>query len=73
MRTMSVTMEERLYRNLKRVAGPRGMSRFIAEAVRDKLDHRQDDLYQEYLEASRDRRRRRELSNWDALETDGWR
>lgn len=73
MRTMSITIDEPLYRALKRTAGPRGMSRFIAEALREKLRGSRQLLYREYQMASQDEDRREALGDWDALETEGWR
>ena len=72
MRTISVTIDEPLYRRLKRTAGPRGMSRFIAEAVLEKLDASREDLYREYQMAAQDPGRREILADWHALETESW-
>ncbi len=72
MKVMSVSVEEDLYRALKAVAGPRGMSRFIAEAVRDKLSESRRALEAEYAEAAGDRRRQEELADWDAIAGEGW-
>ena len=73
MRTMSITIDERLYRMLKRTAGPRGMSRFISRAVRGQLRGSRAKLYEEYLAASEDPDRGKTLADWDAVETEGWR
>ncbi len=73
MQTMSITIDEKLYRRLKRTAGQRGMSRFIAEAVREKLRSSEDELYKEYVAAQRDEERGQVLDDWDALEIEGWR
>ena len=72
MRTMSITIDEQLYRVLKRTAGPRGMSQFVAHAVKDKLRSRRQKLYREYLLAGRDRDRKAVLRDWDSIETEGW-
>ena len=73
MRTMSITIDEPLYRTLKKTAGPRGMSRFIAEALLEKLRGNRQNLYREYKMASQDADRREVLEDWDELETEGWR
>ena len=70
---MSITIEEPLYRALKKTAGQRGMSRFIAEAVREKLQNSRQNLYQEYQMASQDPDRQEVLADWDGLETESWR
>lgn len=72
MKTMSVSIEEDLYHSLKAAAGPRGMSRFIAAAVREKLRETQDSLYDEYRKASRDRERQAEIGDWAAVDGEAW-
>jgi hypothetical protein len=69
-KTMSITVDREIYRLLKQVAGPRGMSRFISEALRDRLSSKKKALYKEYLAASKDRRREKVLRDWDAFGTD---
>ena len=71
-RTMSIVMQEDLYRELKKVAGPRGMSRFISDAVRTRLRRKRPRLEEEYASAERDRRRQRELKDWDAISGERW-
>ena len=72
MKTISVSIDEGLYRVLKFAAGPRGMSRFIANAVREKLAESQDSLYQSYREASGDRQRVQEVAEWDGIDGESW-
>ena len=72
LRTMSITIDEELYRTLKKSAGPRGMSRLISEALREKLGGRRQDLYREYLAARADSEREQELSEWDVTQVEGW-
>ena len=71
-RTMSVSIDETLYHQLKRNAGPRGMSRFIAEALREKLHGGSDHLRREYVAAGKDKARREVLRDWDSLDAEGW-
>ena len=73
MRTMSITIDEQLYRVLKKTAGPRGMSQFIALALKEKLSSRQDALYQEYVAASKDEDRQQVLEDWDRIAAEDWR
>lgn len=72
VRTMSITIDEELYRVLKKTAGPRGMSRLISEVLRERLEVSQEQLYREYLAAREDRERERELAEWDVTQTEGW-
>jgi hypothetical protein len=73
MRTMSITIDERLYRVLKKTAGPRGMSQFIAQALQEKLRLSRETLRREYRAAEEDEGRKEELSDWDAVGTESWR
>ena len=68
-RTMSVSIDETLYHQLKRNAGPRAMSRFIAEALREKLHGGSYHLRREYVAAGKDKARREALRDWDSLDT----
>jgi hypothetical protein len=70
---MSITVDEDLYRDLKRTAGPRGMSKFIADSVRRRLRSAQTSLYEEYLDASKDKDRQQVIEDWETTETEGWR
>ena len=72
MQIMSVTMDEDLYRRLKMAAGNRGMSRFISEAVREKLRSTEGRLREEYQAAENDSERRAIVKDWDAIDTEGW-
>jgi hypothetical protein len=48
------------------------MSRFIAEAVQEKLRDRETDLAEEYRDAQKDPERQRVVDDWAALDTEGW-
>jgi hypothetical protein len=65
-------MDEELYRRLKMAAGSRGMSRFIAEAVRERLRDRESRLREEYQTAEHDPDRQEIVKDWDAIGTEGW-
>lgn len=73
LRTMSVVIPEDLYLELKKAAGPRCMSRFISDAVRQRLRRKRPRLEDEYAAAEKDRRRQQELKDWDAISGEGWR
>lgn len=64
-KTMSITMDRNLYHLLKRTAGPRGISRFISEALHERLHSKRNALHREYLAASKDRQRVEALRDWD--------
>ena len=70
---MSITIDEQLYAVLKKTAGPRGMSRFIVCALKDKLRGSRKSLYREYLSAKEGKVRESVLRDWDTTEIEGWR
>ena len=69
---MSITINEDLYRLLKKTAGPRRMSSFISAALRDRLRQHSKSLETEYRAAERDRRRAQVLADWAVTETESW-
>jgi hypothetical protein len=48
------------------------MSRFIAEAVREKLRDSESRLIEEYRTAQNDPDRQQIVEDWDAIEAEGW-
>lgn len=72
MKVMSVCIDDEIYSTLKRVAGPRGMSRFIAGAVKERLEVEDKKLVNEYREAAKDADRRKVEQDWNAADADGW-
>jgi predicted CopG family antitoxin len=71
MRTICITINDELYLNLKHSVSSRQMSKFVCEAVREKLT-KEEELYQAYLEASQDEEIEKELKEWDAIAFEGW-
>ena len=72
MKTMSVSIDDRIYSALKRAAGPRGMSRFIADAVKERLALADKKLVAEYREAALDADRLAAEKDWETTDVDGW-
>jgi len=72
MRTISITMSEDLYYKLKHSVSSRQISKFVSEAVKEKLSKKEEILYQAYLEASKDEELEKELKEWDVLNVEGW-
>ncbi len=54
---------------LKRTAGTRKMSRLTSEPPDDTLKSSHRALYEEYLAASKDKRRLAALRDWDVLDS----
>jgi len=72
MRTLSITISDELYNALKHTASSRQISKFVSEAVQEKLRTKNEELYLAYLEASLDQDREEELKDWDPLSLEGW-
>ncbi len=72
MRTLSVTISDRLYDNLKHTVSSRQISKFVCQAVEEKLNQKRDVLYQAYMDASQDPERLQELKIWGDLDTEDW-
>jgi len=72
MRTLSITMSDDLYDSLKHAVASRKISRFVREAVAEKLNKKREILYQAYLEASYDVEREKELNDWDSISVEAW-
>lgn len=68
MRTLSITLSDSLYNNLKQTISSRKISKFVSEAVEEKLNQRREALYHAYCEASNDSKREQELKMWDEVE-----
>ena len=69
---LNITMDEDLYRRLKEELPPKGISAFIAAAVKAKLAPDRKALDAAYKAASRERWRRELSQGWKATEGEGW-
>ena len=69
---LNITIDEDLYRRLKKELPPKGISAFIEASVRARLfpDHATLDVA--YQAARKERWREAEASDWAATETEGW-
>lgn len=72
MRTLSVTISDDLYNCLKHAVASQKISKFVSEAVTEKLNKKREDLYQAYLEASQDPEREKDLKDWDTISIEAW-
>jgi hypothetical protein len=69
---LNITMDEELYRRLKRELPRRGISAFINEAVRLRLHPDRRELATAYRAASRESWRRRLATDWKHTDLEGW-
>ncbi len=72
MRTLSITISDELYNNLKHNVASQKISKFVSEAVSEKLTKKTEALYHSYLEASQDTDRETELKDWEAMSIESW-
>ncbi len=69
---LNITIDEELYRRLKKELPAKGISAFIEEAVRVRLHPDADTLAAAYKAASKEPWRREISSDWEATETENW-
>lgn len=69
---LNITLDEALYRELKRRAPSKKMSAFIADAVRRKLGPNRLDLEAAYREAAREPWRKSLSDDWATTEAEAW-
>ncbi len=69
---LNITMDEDLYRRLKKELPAKGISSFINQAVRARIHPDRRTLDNAYRAASRERWRRQVAQEWKGTETEGW-
>jgi hypothetical protein len=69
---LNITMDEALYRRLKKELPPKRISSFIEAAVRARIHPDRATLDAAYKAASRERWRRRFSAEWSVTETEDW-
>ena len=69
---LNITMDEALYRRLKREIPVRGISGFIEDAVQQRLRPDRKSLDAAYAAARGEAWRRGLAEDWEAAELEGW-
>lgn len=69
---LNITMDEALYRRLKRELPPKRISAFIEAAVRSRIHPDRAKLDAAYKAAAREPWRRRLTSEWSRTEAEDW-
>lgn len=72
MKTLSITLEDTLYKQLREIAQARQVSNFVADAIRAHIQAKMMELAQDYAEAEKDAARMAEINEWSALDAEGW-
>lgn len=72
MHTISVVLDDSLYTRLKQTVPNRKVSKFVANAIADKLQSKETSLYDAYKSAYADTNREEELCMWDKINGENW-
>ncbi len=72
MTRLNIVIDDELYLRLKKELPPKGISRFINDAVRARLDPDRTTLDEAYKAASRKLWRKQLADDWSATEIEGW-
>ncbi|MCC7031648.1 MAG: hypothetical protein IT179_02320 [Acidobacteria bacterium] len=69
---LNITIDEDVYERLKNELPPKGISRFISDAVRARLRPGREELDRAYRAAAREGWRKAEADDWRAIDTEDW-
>lgn len=69
---LNITIDQDVYDRLKGELPPKGISRFISDAVRARLRPGQHELDRAYQSAAKERWRQAELDEWSSVDTEDW-
>lgn len=69
---LNITIDEDIHERLKSELPPKGISRFINEAVRARLRPGRPELDRAYQAAAKERWRQAEAHDWSAVDTEDW-
>jgi predicted CopG family antitoxin len=67
MKTLSITVNDLLYDDLKHSVGPRQISKFVSEAIEARLKKQREELMRAYVDANEDAELQAELAEWDKI------
>jgi hypothetical protein len=68
---ITLTLPESVIRDLHLYISRRGISKFVAQAVEERLEAAKQKLAREFKEASQDNERNLEIEQWDSLSDEG--
>jgi len=69
---LNITIDEDVHERLKRDLPPKGISRFINDALRARLRPSPEQLDTAYRAAAREKWRRSETRDWAPTDVEGW-
>ena len=71
MKTLSISIQDKTYQELKQLVGSRQISRFVNEAVEKELEQKKQRLIEGYKRVAKSKARRKEDKIWDGAVGDG--
>lgn len=71
-KNITFSMPDELIGTLHSVVGRRGLSQFVAKAIKKALEERMSELKRAYAAANNDPDRLKTISDWESLEAEGW-
>lgn len=69
---LNITIDEDVHERLKRELPPKGISRFINDAIKARLRLSPDVLNEAYKAAARERWRKAEARDWSVTDVEDW-
>lgn len=69
---LNITIDEDIHERLKNELPPKGISRFINEAVRARLRPDRNELDRAYQTAAKERWRQTDADEWSVVDTEDW-
>ena len=69
---VSFNMPVSLHNHLKLFIGNKKMSRFVVEAVQEKMTKMEQELKSAYLSSNNDKKRNQEIAVWEDTDLEGW-
>lgn len=70
-RNITVSLPQELIAELHVFVQKRGISRFVEEAIIEKMECKKSALEQQYIDAAKDVERNRAFADWETLANDG--
>lgn len=68
---ITLTLPESVVRDLHLYISRRGISKFVTQAVEERLETAKQKIAREFIEASQDEERNSEIKLWDSLSDEG--
>lgn len=70
-RNITLSLSQEIIKELHIFVQKRGISRFVEEAISEKLQAKKSTVEQQYIDAAKDEERNKIFSEWDTLSAEG--